>query len=100
MSGLPDRMTTAVPYQPPLRHFQPQVSAPQPMLANDMPGGISGFQRLGYGAPLLFLFLIYSRLFDVRFGFLHIPGISYRLILVMMVLGRAFLPALKHPIGR
>jgi O-antigen ligase len=61
---------------------------------------VSGFQRLGYGVLVGYLFLIYSRIFDVKFSFLHIPGISYRIFLVMMLLSRGFLPALKHPIGK
>ena len=66
----------------------------------DMPGGVSGFQRLGYIVLVGYLFLIYSRVFDVKLSFLHIPGISYRIFLAMMLLSRAFLPALKHPIGK
>jgi len=70
------------------------------MLTGDVPGGITGFQQLGYLVLLLYIFLAYSRVFDVKFGSLHIPGIAYRIILVMMLLSRGFLPALKHPIGK
>jgi hypothetical protein len=66
----------------------------------DTPGSISGFQHLGYVVLVVYLFLIHSRIFDVKFGFLHLPGISYRIILVTMLLSRAFLVGLKHPIGR
>ena len=74
--------------------------APTPLLAADVLGGISGFQRLGYLFLIVYLFLIYSRIFDVKLSFLHIPGISYRVILVMVLLSRAFLVALKSSIGR
>src|SRR5262249_763955 len=66
----------------------------------DLPGGISGFQRFGYALLVLYIFLSYSRIFDVKFYWLHIPGISYRVIFAMMILSRAFLPAGKHTIGR
>lgn len=74
--------------------------APAPVLAGDAPGSVSGFQRLGYLVLLVYLFLIYSRIFDVKMSFLHIPGISYRIILAMVFLSRAFLTALKSNIGR
>lgn len=64
------------------------------------PGGVSGFQRLGFTILLLYLFLIYSRIFDVKFAFLHIPGISYRVIFAMVILSQAFLRALKTDIGK
>jgi O-Antigen ligase len=66
----------------------------------DTQGGISGFQHLGFIVLILYLFLIYSRIFDVKFGRLHIPGISYRVILVMVLLSQAFITALKTNIGR
>src|SRR5260370_1183028 len=85
------RLMTAVPLQqhPRPMPFQRQ---PQPMVVpTDAPGSISGFQQLGYVVLVVYLFLIHSRVFDVKFGFLHIPGISYRIILVTMLLSRAFL---------
>jgi O-antigen ligase len=69
-------------------------------MVGDVPGSISGFQRLGYLLLLVYLFLSYSRIFDVKFGTLHIPGMTVRIIILMTILSRAFLPALKHSIGR
>jgi O-antigen ligase len=69
-----------------------------PIPSADGPGA-APFQRFGFAVLLLFLFLIYSRVFDVKFAFLHIPGISLRVILVMVLLSRAFLPAVKNRIG-
>jgi O-antigen ligase len=77
----------------PYRHLSNSVSG-------DLPGSIDTFQRIGYGILLVFLFLIYSRIFDVKLSFLHIPGISYRIILLMVLLSRAFLRALKTGIGK
>jgi O-antigen ligase len=90
---------TAVPLQQ-TRQMPYRVAPPQPVLSSDMPGSVSGFQRLGYGILIGYLFLIYSRIFDVKFSYLHIPGIAYRVFLVMMLLSRGFVPALKHPIGK
>jgi len=61
---------------------------------------VSPFQQLGFQCLLVFLFLAYSRIFDVKFAFLHITGISYRLMFAMVILSRAFVPALKTNIGR
>lgn len=81
---------------------------PQPFIIRqqEAPGSVysygdtSAFQRLGFGILILYLFLIYSRIFDVKFSSLHIPGISYRVILVMVVLSGSFLTALKTNIGK
>jgi O-antigen ligase len=64
------------------------------------PGEVSTFQRFGFIILIVYLFLIYSRIFDVRLGSLHIPGISYRVILVILVLSQGFITALKTNIGK
>jgi O-antigen ligase len=66
----------------------------------DAPETAAGLQQLGYGVLILYLFLIYSRIFDVKFASLHIPGISFRVILIMALASRAFVLALKTSIGR
>jgi O-antigen ligase len=97
--GFSDFMT-AVPLQQQPRPMAYQAAQAQSHMSTDMLAGVSGFQRLGYVVMVGYLFLIFSRIFDVKFGFLHIPGIAYRVFLVMMLLSRAFLPALRHPIGK
>jgi O-antigen ligase len=87
---------TAVP--PHIRALASPVPANQGAVAN--PGGSSGFQRLGFTILVLYLFLIYSRIFDVKLSYLHIPGISYRVIFAMVVLSQAFVRALKSDIGK
>ena len=86
----------------PLRQATAPVpkQAPVPILAGQDPGTVTSFQQLGYLFLVLYLFLIYSRIFDVKMSYLHIPGISYRIILAMLLLSRAFLVALKSNIGR
>jgi O-antigen ligase len=60
----------------------------------------SPFQRLGFSFYLLFLFLAFSRVFDVKFSFLHITGISYRVVFAMVLLSGGFKIALGTKIGR
>jgi O-antigen ligase len=49
---------------------------------------------------LIFIFLAFSRIFDVGFGSLHITGISYRVVLAMVLLSRGFKVALTSNIGK
>ncbi len=79
------------PYPP-----APQAAAPGVVPVDDS----SAFQRLGFKVLLVFAFLAFSRIFDVKFGGLHIPGIAYRAVLVMVLLSGGFLTALKSNIGK
>src|SRR3954454_1993476 len=60
----------------------------------------SGLQKLGFNFLLVFLFLAFSRIFDVKFGALHITGASYRVVFAMVILSRGFVTSLKTPIGK
>jgi len=60
----------------------------------------SPFQRFGFNVLLVFLFLSFSRIFDVKFGNLHVTGVAIRAMTVMMLLSRAFQLALKSRIGK
>src|SRR5436190_20346338 len=60
----------------------------------------SQFRRLGFNVLLVFMFLTISRVLDVKFGSLHITGISFRLAAAMVLLSRAFVPALQTKIGK
>src|SRR5690242_20341180 len=60
----------------------------------------SAFQRIGFLFLLVFLFLAFSRVFDVKFSNFHITGIAYRIAFAMTILSRAFLTAIKTKIGR
>jgi O-antigen ligase len=57
-------------------------------------------QRLSFALLIAFLFMIFSRVFDVKFGRLHLPGISYRLMGIFLVLTGAFLTGFRDKIGR
>ena len=58
------------------------------------------FQRLGYNVLLVFLFLAFSRIFDVKFGYLHITGMAYRIVFLMVLLSGAIPIPLKSNIGK
>src|SRR5947208_16787831 len=60
----------------------------------------SPFQRFGFQFLLVFLFLAFSRVFDVKFSSLHITGISYRVVFAMAILSGGFVIALKTRIGK
>ena len=78
--------------------FQAQQRA---IPAVDRPGADSSpFQRLGYTVLLVFLFLIFSRVFDVKFSSLHIPGVSARVAFAMTVLSLGFVTALRSNVGK
>jgi hypothetical protein len=78
--------------------FQAQQRA---IPAVDHPGADSSpFQRLGYAVLLVFLFLIFSRIFDVKFSSLHITGLSARLVFAMTILSLGFVTALRSNIGK
>lgn len=87
-------MTTAAGTFPRAPH------APGYVAIASIPESGDGFRKLGYGVLVVYLFLIYSRIFDVKFGSLHIPGLSFRIILVMLLTSQAFLVALKTSVGR
>jgi len=71
-------------------------SAPVTVAVDDT----SPFQRLGFNVLLVFVFLIFSRIFDVKFGNLHITGIAYRVVFAMVLLSRGFQVALGSKIGK
>src|SRR5450756_1714769 len=60
----------------------------------------SPFQQLGFNVLLVFIFLVFSRIFDVKFGGLHITGIAYRIVFAMALLSGGFQIALRSNIGK
>src|ERR1022692_4314444 len=87
-------MSAATPYSQPFP-LTPQTASPIVRVDETSP-----FQGPGFNVLLVFLFLAFSRIFDVKFGALHITGISYRIVLVMALLCRGFQIALKTNIGK
>jgi hypothetical protein len=76
----------------------PPVSASRPIAVEVTDA--SPFHKLGFQFLLVFLFLAFSRVFDVKFSSLHITGISYRVVFAMSILSGAFLVALNNKIGK
>jgi hypothetical protein len=76
--------------------LSPQTGAPITVPADEN----SPFQRLGFSVLLVFVFLAFSRIFDVEFGYLHITGVAYRIVLAMVLLSLRFQIALRSNIGR
>src|ERR1019366_4296048 len=60
----------------------------------------SPFRRLGFNVLLVFVFLAFSRIFDVKFGFLHVTGIANGVVFAMVLLSRGFQVALSSNIGK
>jgi O-antigen ligase len=49
---------------------------------------------------VVFLFSIFSRVFEVKLTGLHIPGLEYRSLLLFLLLTGAFVKAYQDPIGK
>jgi O-antigen ligase len=86
----------AAPYNSQPFPWTPQTASPLAAAVDDS----SPFQRLGFNVLLVFVFLAFSRIFDVKFGNLHITGIAYRVVFAMVLLSRGFQIALQGSIGK
>ena len=78
----------------------PQTYAGAANLQAPVPQGISSVQGLGFGVLLCFLFMIFSRVFDMYLSSLHIPGISERLMAVVIVVSGSFWRPFQTGIGK
>jgi O-Antigen ligase len=88
---------TAATYHSQAFPFPPNTAG---TIAGPMDEQTSQFQRLGFSVLLVFIFLVFSRIFDVKFGTLHVTGIAYRVVFAMVILSRAFQVALKSNVGK
>ncbi len=57
-------------------------------------------QRLNFAILIAFLFMIFSRILDLYLYWLHLPGISYRLVGIFLVITGSFLVAFQDSIGK
>ena len=55
---------------------------------------------LGFALTLAFLFISYSRVFDLKFTYLHIPGLVYRAMAAILILTGFFRYAFQSTIGK
>jgi hypothetical protein len=88
-----------------LNHFSGLGVAPaartQPATVNaEFHVQTASLQRFSFGILIAFLFMIFSRIFDVQLSWLHLPGISYRVMGVLLVMSGAFIAAFRDPIGK
>lgn len=57
-------------------------------------------QGMGFTVLTAFVFMIFSRIFDMHFSSLHIPGISERIMTVVLILSGTFLRPFQTVIGK
>jgi hypothetical protein len=77
---------------------RPAVTAPAKATAP--PVDVSTLQRFSFALLIGFLFMIFSRIFDVQLYWLHLPGVSYRLMAIFLFMSGTFLIALRDSIGK
>ena len=62
--------------------------------------GVSNVQGLGFSVLVCFLFMIFSRVFDMYLSRLHIPGFSERLMAVVVLVTGSFWRPFQTSIGK
>jgi len=65
-----------------------------------IPHGVSTIQRLGFIILLGFLFMIFSRIFDLYLAGLHIPGIAERVMVVVLLVSGSYWLPFQSAIGK
>src|SRR5260370_40564967 len=60
---------------------------------------VNPFGDVCFSTLLPFLFVLYSRIFDLKFSALHIPGLCLAAVIAASVLGGAFITAFSSRIG-
>src|SRR5437879_4679393 len=66
---------------------------------NPILGKANPFQNACFITLIPFLFVLYSRIFDLKFAGLHIPGICLAAVIAASILGGAFITAFSTRIG-
>jgi O-antigen ligase len=85
----------------PPRAPRPQISRPPvSVIARVARVESTVLQRLNFAILIAFLFMIFSRILDLYLYWLHLPGISYRLVGIFMVITGSFLVAFHDSIGK
>jgi len=84
---------------------QPQVlrGAPQRQAGTfqtSVPGGVSNIQALGFPILTCFVFMIFSRVFDMHLSKFHIPGISERIMAAVILVSGSFWRPFRTNIGK
>jgi O-antigen ligase len=85
----------------PLREPRPQIIRPPVNVATRVARvEPSVLQRVNFTILIAFLFMIFSRILDLYLYWLHLPGISYRLVGIFLVITGSFLLAFRESIGK
>ena len=69
-------------------------------LQADISRGVSFVQAVGFGLLICFLFMIFSRVFDMYFTSYHIPGICERVIAAAVIVSGSFWRPFHSGIGK
>lgn len=85
--------------QPRLQSSPPQQAGPA-FLQSIVPTGVSNVQSLGFLILIAFVFMIFSRVFDMHFTSFHIPGVSERIMAVVVILSGSFWRPFNTAIGK
>ena len=65
-----------------------------------VPHGVTNVQGIGFAILLCFLFMIFSRTFDLFLVGFHIPGIAERLMAVVVIVSGSYWRAFQNSIGK
>ena len=84
----------------PMGYRAPNATPPLAAVQGIVPRGVNNVTGLGFGILLCFLFMIFSRVFDMYLSRFHIPGISERLMAVVVVVSGSFWRPFQTSIGK
>ena len=62
--------------------------------------GTTALQRLSFAILIAFLFMIFSQIFDIQLTSLHLPGITYRVVGLFLLVSGTFIVAFRDRIGK
>lgn len=62
--------------------------------------GVSAVRNVGFNVLLCFLFMIFSRVFDMFLTGFHLPGISQRAMILVILISGSFTRAFQSKIGK
>jgi len=60
----------------------------------------NALESLSFAILIAFLFMIFSRVFDIHLTWMHLPGISYRLVGIFLLISGTFVVAFRDRIGK
>ena len=80
--------------------YRPVMQGRPSLPVDDMaPQGATTMRALGFNVLLCFLFMIFSRVFDMFLTGLHIPGLAQRLMIFVILITGSFIRVFQNKIG-